>query len=348
MRIVYGVVGEGMGHATRSRVVLEHLLSRGHALRVVVSGRAFKFLSERFRDHPNIEITEIRGLHLRYDGNAVEVGRSLLSNLGRAPANLVENIRVWRDLVKDDFDAQVVISDFESWAFFYGLNHFLPVISIDNMQILNRCSHPPEVTRDPEFQLAKAAVKAKLPHAHHYIVTTFFYPPVRKDRTTLVPPILRPEIRAAVREPGEHVLVYQTASANTDLIPMLRTLPYQFRLYGMGREGTEGNVTLRAFSEAGFVDDLRTARAVVAGGGFSLMGEAVHLRVPMFSVPVAGQYEQELNARWLAELGYGGWAKAFERDELAAFLAQVPALTAYEPQDDSLLHATLDRLLLAL
>lgn len=41
MRILYGVVGEGMGHATRSRVVIEHLLAAGHRLHVVVSGRAF-------------------------------------------------------------------------------------------------------------------------------------------------------------------------------------------------------------------------------------------------------------------------------------------------------------------
>ena len=30
MRILYGVVGEGMGHATRSRVVIAHLLEQGH------------------------------------------------------------------------------------------------------------------------------------------------------------------------------------------------------------------------------------------------------------------------------------------------------------------------------
>jgi uncharacterized protein (TIGR00661 family) len=345
MRIVYGVVGEGMGHATRSRVVLEHLLARGHEVRVVVSGRACRFLTERFKDRANIEVHEIKGFHLRYEGNTLEVGRSVLSNLGEAPGNLVHNIKVWRELVNDDFDAELVVSDFESWAFFYGLNHFLPVISIDNMQIINRCSHPDEVTSDPEFQLAKAAVKAKLPHAYHYIVTTFFHPPVRKARTTLVPPILRPEIRAAVREPGSHVLVYQTASANADLVPLLRTLPYAFRVYGMGREGTEGNVTLKPFSEQGFVDDLRTARAVVAGGGFSLMGEAVHLRVPMFSVPIAGQYEQELNARWLAALGYGAWAKEFDRDRVADFLANAPLLTSYEPQDHHLLEETLDRLI---
>ena len=340
MRIVYGVVGEGMGHATRSRVVLEHLLARGHEICVVVSGRAYAFLAERFAGRLRVE--QIHGLHLDYAHNTLDLGRSIVTNLGEAPRGLAHNIKVWRRL---DFGAELVISDFESWAFFFGLNHDLPVISIDNMQIINRCVHPPEITRDPSFQLARAAVKAKLPGAEHYLITTFFRPPVRKDRTTLVPPILRPEILAARREPGEHVLVYQTAGANANLVPMLQTLPYAFRVYGMGREGVEGNVTLRPFSEAGFVEDLRTARAVLAGGGFSLMSEAVHLRVPMYSVPIDGQYEQELNARWLAKLGYGAWAHRFDRDAVADFLARVPALTDYVPRDNGELFAALDGLL---
>ena len=40
MRILYGVVGEGMGHAMRSRVVLEHLVGLGHDVEIMASGRA--------------------------------------------------------------------------------------------------------------------------------------------------------------------------------------------------------------------------------------------------------------------------------------------------------------------
>lgn len=342
MRVLYGVVGEGMGHATRSRVVLEHLLRAGHKVRVVVSGRAYEFLCARFAGRAGIQIDRIEGLHMAYEGNAVSIGRSVVENLGKAPTSLARNLATW---LRMDFEADVVVSDFESWAFFYGLNHFKPVISIDNMQVINRCEHPDAITSDPEFRLAKAAVKAKLPGAAHYLVTTFFRPPVRKERTTLVPPILRPEILAARREPGTHVLVYQTATANEALLPLLRTLPYEFRVYGLRREGQEGNVTLRDFSEAGFVDDLRTARAVVAGGGFSLMSEAVHLQVPYFSVPLEGQYEQVLNARYLAMLGYGRFARSFERDVLAAFLDEVPERTAYVPRDNEELFSALDDLL---
>ena len=84
------------------------------------------------------------------------------------------------------------------------------------------------------------------------------------------------------------------------------------RIYGLRRDLTEdlvdGNLRYRPFSEATFIDDLRTCRAVIAGGGFTLMSESVYLHKPMLSVPLAGQFEQVLNALYLQKLGYGTYA----------------------------------------
>ncbi|MEZ4220137.1 MAG: glycosyltransferase family protein [Polyangiaceae bacterium] len=352
MRILYGVVGEGMGHATRSRVVLEHLARAGHRIKVVVSGRAHKFLLERLAPFQNISVEEIHGLTLRYFDNRVDRSESLFENLRSAPKGIKKNIAVYRRVAEQEFEPELVISDFESWAALYALNHFLPVISIDNMQVINRCKHDKRVigSKGYDYALAKLAVKIKLPGAYHYLVTSFFFPPVRKKRTTLLPPILRPEILAAKREPGSHVLVYQTSAANEALIPTLKTLPHRFRVYGMGKEGVDGNVTLCAFSEQGFVDDLRTARAVIAGGGFSLMSEAVSLHVPMLSVPIEAQYEQELNARYLADLGYGAWVRRLSRDRIEDFLSKLDGYSAsleqYQRHDNRMLLDCLDELVL--
>jgi uncharacterized protein (TIGR00661 family) len=351
MRILYGVVGEGMGHATRSRVILEHLLQKGHEIRVVVSGRAATFLAGKFAGRARIAIEEIHGLHLKFDGNDLDVTESILSNLTAAPEGVRKNFEVYAR-VTAGFDADVVVSDFESFAYFFGRVKRLPVISIDNMQVINRCRHNDFVTDDVSFsfQLARLAVKAKLPGAYHYLVSSFFFPPVAKPRTTLVPPILRPEILAAVREPGDHVVVYQTAATNADaLVKALKSLPGSFFAYGTGKTGIDGNVTFCPFSETTFVEHLRTARAVIAGGGYSLMGEAVHLRVPMLSVPIQGQYEQELNARYLQKLGYGTCSSFVDGDVIASFLKDTAAmqhtLSQYEPRDNTMLFACLDELL---
>lgn len=351
VRILYGVVGEGMGHATRSRVVIEHLLAAGHELRVVVSGRAHRFLTDRLATHSNVSVQEIHGLTLSYFGNSLDRSKSLFENVRKAPKGLKKNIQVYREVAESGFRPELVISDFESWAALYALNHRLPVVSIDNMQVINRCKHDKTVTAGKgfDFDLARLAVKIKMPGAYHYLVTSFFFPEVRKKYTTLVPPILRPEVIAAKREPGSHVLVYQTSPTNQSLIPTLKKLPYRFRVYGMGREGQEGNVTLCGFSEQGFLDDLRTARGAVAGGGFSLLSEAVSLKVPLLSVPVAHQYEQELNARYLEKLGYGAWARKLELEPLLAFLDRVDAyqhqLESYPSRDNSTLFTCVDELI---
>ena len=83
MHILYGVVGEGMGHATRSRVVIEHLLRSGHEVLVVVSGRAFRFLGDAFEGRAGFSALEIAGLHLEYDGNRIDKSATVRETLKR-------------------------------------------------------------------------------------------------------------------------------------------------------------------------------------------------------------------------------------------------------------------------
>lgn len=349
MRILYGVVGEGMGHATRSRVVLEHL-TKHHDVHIVVSGRARDYLARRFENVHNIW-----GFTLNYEGNSVKKWQSLLHNLKGAITGWPQNVRKYFEIV-DEFKPDAVISDFESFSYMFARNHFIPCISVDNMQIINRCKHEPELLagHEDEFELTRSLVKSKLPGAYHYLITTFFHPPVRKDRTTLVPSILRPEIISAKSEPGEHLLVYQTMTSNTALIEELRRSGIECRIYGFKRDITgdvrEGNLVFKPFSEAGFIDDLRTARGVVGGGGYTLMSEAVYLKKPMLSVPIGGQFEQVLNALYLQKLNYGMHAKALDGQVLGEFLERVDgcakSLEGFTQDGNTVLLEKLDALLL--
>jgi uncharacterized protein (TIGR00661 family) len=352
VRVLYGVVGEGMGHATRSLVVLEHLARAGHEIRVVVSGRAHGFLVKKLASFPKVSVEEIHGLTLQYFGNALDRTQSVFANLKNAPEGIKKNIKVYRRVAESGFVPDVVISDFESWAALYGTRYGVPVISIDNMQVINRCRHDKSLVKAKgfDFELARLAVKMKVPKAYHYVVTSFFFPPVRKKYTTLIPPILRPEVQGLEWKPGQHVLVYQTQTTNQALVPTLKQLPFRFRVYGLGREGSEGNVTLCPFSEQKFLEDLSTARAVVCGGGFSLLAEAVSLGIPTLSIPVIGQYEQELNARYLEALGYGASAPRFDGGAIAQFLERCPEYQAALggsrlPRDNAMLFGCVDELL---
>lgn len=350
MRVLYGVVGDGMGHATRSRVVLEHLANRGHDIEVLASSRAFGFLCEVFVDAANVAVTEIAGLHMEYDDNRVRRWATAKATLTEAPEGLRRNANVWRR-VMGGARPEVVLTDFDTFSYVIGRALRVPVICVDNNHVLDRCRHDRAMREGvaTDFAVARAVVKGRLPRAYHYLVSTFFFPPVAKRRTTLVPPVLRPAVLATRREPGEHLLVYQTAAGNRALVPALQRLPFECRVYGTGREGREGNVLQRPFSQTTFLEDLRTARAAIAGGGYSFMSEAVHLHVPLLSIPLRGQYEQELNARYLERLGYGLHAEQVSEDVLQRFLARVPdcarALERYRPRDNAYLLTCVDELL---
>ncbi len=349
MRILYGVVGEGMGHATRSRVVLDHLTRAGHEVHVTVSGRAYDFLSARF---PNVH--KIWGTTIAYEDNAVNKVKTALQNAKAAVAGIPENVKQYFE-ISEKFTPDCVVSDFETFAYLYGRNWMLPVISIDNMQVINRCAHERSITEGHEndFQLAKGIVKGKLPGCLHYLITTFFYPPVRKPRTSLHPPILRQEILDARSERGPHLLVYQTSTSNTALPDILKKSGLPCLIYGLRRDIKEdlkdGNLTYRPFSEKGFIDDLRTAKGVIANGGFTLMGEAVYLHKPMLSIPVGGQFEQVLNARYLEREGYGLYAPELTEEWLRRFLDDLPSferrLAGYHQDGNRDLFARLDSLL---
>jgi len=331
-RILYGVAGEGMGHAVRARVVLEHL-ARRHEVQVVASGRAHAYLAARAPEGISAEqVRRIWGMSIVYRDNGVRNLRTFAANVrGGVLGGVPHNLRTYLALTRS-FQPDVVISDFETWSGLFARVRGVPCISLDNNQVLDRCRHDPAIVgRDRlAYLVARALVRAKVPGCLHYLVSTFFHPPVARPRTSLHPPVLRPCVLAARAEAGEHLLVYQTTTENRALLDALRRSGRECRIYGLRRdlaaEVREGSLRFRPFDEASFVDDLRTARGVISGGSFTLMSEAIYLGKPMLSVPVRRQFEQILNARYLDRLGYGVAVDEVTPQILAGFEERLPDL----------------------
>lgn len=371
MRILYGVTGEGMGHAIRSRVTLTHLHAKGHEVKVVVSGRAFTFLQKHFPD-----VVEIAGFPLVYKENALDRDKTAFKILSEAPAYALENVQAYMRDVRH-FDADVVISDFDSFAHIYGVRHQKPILSIDNQHAIPFFQHDDDILEErdengkllhdyrTDFDIARGIIRNKMRGCAHYFITSFFSPKVKEKyaaRTTVVPPILRPEVLAkkATSARGAHLLVYQTSASYVELLDVLAKLPIECRVYGYLRadakppagtpEGDDvryaSNVLLRAFSEEKFIDDLASSRAVVAGGGFTVLGEAVYLGKPIYSVPIHKHFEQIVSARYLQKLGYGEHHHEVTEEKLRKFLsnsdAYADALTNHAQNGNQLLLDSVD------
>jgi uncharacterized protein (TIGR00661 family) len=331
-----------MGHATRSKVSIAYLTELGHEVLVATSGRVFPVIK---RAHPRT--IEIVGIGSSCTDGRLDLRKTLEDNARRLPAMLDVNSSAWWAVA--GFCPQAVVTDYDSFSYLFGKAHDLPVVSIDNFQILPRCEHDDVLLASQTAGIAALRAFSSVitpPDCHHYIVTTFFFPdvvPGLESTTTLVPPILRPEVLARLDAPPEqkeHVLVYKTESVEDDV--MLRALgstDASFRLYGM-RPETEvpDNCVNCPFDESAFVDDLASSRAVISNGGMSLTGEAVAFGKPVYAVPMRDQYEQVLNARYIEHMRFGGRADTLTTKGIAEFLTELPDFEKRlrsSPQHDS-------------
>lgn len=347
MRILYGAVGEGLGHATRSSVVARHLLAQGHEVKMATSGRALPYLRAQLPD-----VEEIWGLSFALEHGSVNAWKTLRANVLGGVRGVPADWRRGVELARS-FAPHAVITDFDGFAYLFAKAHRLPVLSVDNIQMVSRCRHDRALLHGirTSYVAARAFVETKVPRADHYLITTFFRPPVGKKRTTLVPSILREEVLAARPHPGEHLLVYGRISETA--IAALEASGVPCVVYGarddLVEDVQERNLRYRPFSNEGFVDDLRTCRGVVASAGFSLMSEAVYLRRPMLALPLAGQFEQEMNARYLERMSFGTAATSLDEAALERFLEREPqheeALAGYVQDGNTESLASVDRIL---
>ena len=109
IRVLYGVNGEGMGHATRSEVVIESLLS-DHDVRVVASGAAFRHLRGRLP-----QVSEIFGPSFAMDEGEIRRWETVRQNVDNAVQELPDTVRRWVAEVSE-WQPDVVVTDFEPLA----------------------------------------------------------------------------------------------------------------------------------------------------------------------------------------------------------------------------------------
>jgi len=168
-----------MGHATRSKVVIEYLL-QAHNVQVVSSSRAYQFLSKAFPGR----VHEIKGLHFAYKNAQVSKLGTFLLNLQSAPSALLHNFSQYL-FINRRFKPDVIISDFEYFTSFFSKQHRIPLLSVDNIQVMDRCQLeiPIPAHEKNNYRLAKSIVQARVPGCQHYFITSFFDAPIRKKDT---------------------------------------------------------------------------------------------------------------------------------------------------------------------
>lgn len=346
MKILYGVPGEGMGHATRTKVIVHHLL-KNHEVRIISSGKAYTFLKAQFGERVHL----IEGLNFIHKEGGISRSRTAFDFITKSSDKLYKNFHKYIELHKT-FKPNLVISDFESFSTVFSKINRIPLLSIDNIQVINRCKLDISIPlhQKSNFKIAQQIVKAKVPQANKYLISAFFNPLPLKSNTLIIPPIIRQEIVNTTRERGNHFLVYQNSLSARQLLPILEQLPGEtFYVYGAGVRESHHNVEFFPFNEKEFINHLAQAKAILTNGGYSLISEAVYLGKPILSIPLTNQFEQYLNAAYIEKLMYGRNFENFSSDNIKAFLYDLPLFTQrvsqYQQSGNSITLQEIDRVI---
>jgi uncharacterized protein (TIGR00661 family) len=220
-----------------------------------------------------------------------------------------------------DFKPDIVITDFEGTVAYIAKTLGYKVICVCNNHSMTKLEFDVPKKYLPDFRETKFIVKGIFPKVDYHLITTFFYPKIRRKDTLLVPSILREPILTAKPIDLEHILVYQTSKSNTRMIRELKRFKDDsFIIYGFGISKTEDNLKFKEFSESGFISDLASCKAAITNGGFSMISEAIYLKKPVFSIPIRNHFEQICNALHLEREGYGKFAEEFSYNSFNEFI----------------------------
>ena len=138
MKVLYGVNGEGMGHATRSEVVIGSLLGE-HDVRVMASGAAFRHLEDRLG-----QVNRIFGPSLAMEQGEIRRWASVKDTMAALAHELPASVRTWIAAV-EEWRPDVVVTDFEPLSASYARSTGTPLVCVDNIHMIDRCVHDEQI-----------------------------------------------------------------------------------------------------------------------------------------------------------------------------------------------------------
>ena len=302
MRIAYGVMGYGRGHAMRTMSVLPALMKQ-HDITVFAGGDAFEVLSPLF---PTVRIPTIG---YRYNAHGSHsLGKTLRENLSPM-ADLMLHGHGMEQVVREfkNRAIQIVISDSEAWTHRAARRMNIPRISFDHVGIIAYCK--PHFPADLWLTGMRDAVgyRSLMGIPERILVASFYPAQGQYPGVQVVGPMLRDEVKRIKPTRGDFLLAYFNKGEHQfrpHIARTLRLLDIPVVVYGTPYRGKVENLDFRAASNEWFIHDLAACRAVLSTAGNQLIGEAIHFGKPILAVP-EDAFEQRLNAHMIERMGVG-------------------------------------------
>ena len=146
-----------------------HLVAQGHEVKLASYDRGYRNLKEEF------DMLEIEGLRSN-ENNKVSKSKTLAANLGKLSAGLKTFRRLKKSLF-EEFQPDVVITDFEPMTAYLAYTNDLPLMTIDNQHRMRYMQYDGPAHLNTDRRLTKGVIRAMVPRPDVSLVITFMRRP---------------------------------------------------------------------------------------------------------------------------------------------------------------------------
>ena len=283
MKILYAIQGTGNGHLSRAMDIIPCLMNHAD-VSILVSGIQGDLVL------PYKLAYKLRGLSFIFGrSGGVDIWKTCVKS------NIKKLIKEINSIPVENYD--LVINDFEpvsAWAC-YVKN--IPCIGLSHQSAVLSDQTPRTETTDI---LGKLILKNYAPNTAQY---GFHFKAYDENIFT---PVIRKQVRDELIHNYGHYTVYLPAYDDSRLIKKLSHFknvhwdvfskhnrkPFQIK-----------NVSVQPIHNERFISSMASSEGILCGAGFETPAEALFMKKKLLVVPMKHQYEQQLNAAALSQMG---------------------------------------------
>ena len=325
MKFLFIVQGEGRGHMTQAIAFSKMLEKQGHELSGVVIGKSKR------RAIPEFFSREIKApIHLVESPNfacdkaekKILIGKTIRKNFAKSRTfwrslQLINEVvtAAKPDIILNFYDllGGIYNSLFRPKAAYWVTGHqyliYHPTFKFAPSKGLNKLFFKINT------RLTALGASEKLALSFYELEST--------DEITVVPPLLREEIKQLVPSQDDFYLTYMVNSGyGKEVIDFAKANPsLQIRAYWDKKNAQEteyplSNLSFHKVHDKNFLRDMAACKGLVSTAGFESICEAMYLGKPVMVIPVKGQYEQACNALDTESCGAGITSENFDFSKL--------------------------------
>jgi uncharacterized protein (TIGR00661 family) len=311
-RIFYSLSGEGLGHASRTLAVLDHL--GDYEVHLFTYGKAYDYLKSQVKN-----LHKINGVMFSYKNGAVDYAKTAVSAIDFLFNGLPANKKYILEKAKET-RPDLFITDFEPSLPRVAKEAGVPLISVDNQHRFAYYDlvYTPWWMKAYGF-LCGLVAKAMVPKPQRTVISTFHHKLLfpKKFNVTVTNGLIRKSLEDAKPQDGDYTLVYLRNSISDKVLKAISQIPTNFRIYGASdtplKKSLESKENMKFMPLGpGFVNDLVGCKSLISSAGNQLITEARYLKKACLVIPEPKQYEQYINAFYVDYLGFGKWCDADE------------------------------------